>query len=193
MTGVVLLLILLIIIGVIFFLIRAFTQRSSNQVKNLFPTQSVAPVSTATPSTSAATAPVPALDTRVYNGAGFSFQYPKNWGILTCNNSQNIELDPTSGKDQLNVACHIATKPITLIVGSKLGCGGKNVTLGRIQVSRTKTQTPTWIQYSWCTKTNPILNITHRVSKANLPANSPVDYSIKVEQIIASLRFASGS
>ena len=49
---------------------------------------------------------------------GLTINYPKSWGILTCSNSYNFELDPTNGTDMLNMMCNDAMKPISVIINN---------------------------------------------------------------------------
>lgn len=123
-------------------------------------------------------------DQKIYNGAGFKLSYPKAWGLLSCTNSSNIELDPANGAD-LKVSCSTARKPITILVNDNWGCSGESVKIGNITVNRSKQSDGGYTKYQWCTKTVPMLNITHRVS-TNDPASSKTDYSAQIENIIAS-------
>lgn len=132
-------------------------------------------------------------DMKTYNGQSFQLKYPKSWGLLTCSNSSHIELDPTTSQDILNANCIQATKPVTILIDRDTNCGGENITLGNIQAQKRVTKTDAWTQYQWCTKTEPMLNISHRTSSQNLPANSKEDFSRQIEQIISSLTFARGS
>jgi hypothetical protein len=219
-TGIVLFVILLIIFGTIFFLIRSFSQRSNssqtnNNNKSIFPIQTIAssnPFPNLTvPSNNSTASPQPSANpsannqtqnqtasgsTKVYQGSGFAVKYPKDWGLLTCNNSSNFELDPTNPQDQLGVACNRAQKPITVLVGQNSCVGGNIVTLGNIQVRKIvnnsfATAGGSGIEYHWCTQTSPALDITHRVGSGT--AFSTQDYATQVEQIISSISFGQGS
>jgi hypothetical protein len=204
-TGAVLLIILLIIFGTVFFLIRTILKPSkgtptptpSSRV-GLFPTAS--PEATLPGEVSATSTPTPApfninspaTGSELYNGPTFQFQYPKNWSILTCSNSKNLELDPTGNVDQLNVACDVAQKPVTILVGMSSCSGGQVITLGNISVRKVVGPVLTNLggsgtQYHWCTESNPALDITHRVGTGR--AFSATDHATQVEQVISSLKF----
>lgn len=131
-------------------------------------------------------------DKKVYNPGNFQAPYPKNWGILNCTNSANFELDPLSGADS-KIACGIALKPVTVLVDNIEGCDGENVKIGGIDVIKSKAMDGGYTSYRWCTKTNPVLNITHRVSKGGERAVSPNDYSSAIEEMISKLTFVHGS
>ena len=133
-----------------------------------------------------------AASTTLYKGNGFTLRYPKNWGILTCNNSDNFELDPTNPADQIGVTCERALKPITVIVGKKAQCQGDMVTLGNVKVIKSKIMDDNGTDYRWCTQTVPDLDITHRVSKTPSRATSKQDYSAAVEQMISTFTPGSG-
>lgn len=129
---------------------------------------------------------------KVYAGPGFILNYPANWGILTCRNSQNFEFDPLSGVDQLSVVCTVAQKPITIILDNDLqGCSGTRVNIGGVSVLKSTTTGPNFTQHLWCTNTSPILKITNRVGATGYPATSPIDYTPEIENMIASLRFTA--
>lgn len=205
-TGAVLLIILLIIFGTVFFLIRTILKPSGTPNPtptsrvSLFPTASGAPGASLPGETTASPAPfnstnqpAPASGLETFNGPVFQMQYPNSWGILTCNNSRNVELDPTSTVDQLNIACNYAQKPVTILVGQNTCVGGQIVSLGSVQVRKIVGPILTDTggsgnQYHWCTQTSPALDITHRVGTGR--AFSASDYSSQVEQVISSLKFA---
>jgi hypothetical protein len=129
-----------------------------------------------------------------YTGNGFHISYPTNWGVLTCNNSLNLEsfeLDPLNSTNQLNVRCVEAIKPVTVLVKQNNNCAGvigHSATIGSIEVVKSITKTATGTNYRWCTKTVPSLDITHRVSSESKAAYSTKDYSFDVEQMISTFK-----
>lgn len=131
-------------------------------------------------------------DKKIYNSGSFQLIYPKNWGILTCNNSKNIELDPLSSSDN-KITCESAVKPITVLLDNINGCEGENKKIGNTWVVKSKKVDGGYTLYRWCTKTDPVLNITHRVSKGGEKAVSPDDYSGQIEEMILKLTFVRGS
>ncbi len=131
-------------------------------------------------------------DKKVFNGGAFQFVYPKDWGILACDNSQNIELDPTNSADS-KIACGTAAKPITVLVGDVTGCEGQTAKVGNIDVVKSQETEGSYTKYQWCTKTTPVFNITHRVSEAGERATSKQDFSKQIEEMIANLSFSRGS
>jgi hypothetical protein len=206
-TGAVLLIILLIIFGTVFFLIRTILNRpSGTPTPTPLPTNRVGLFPFETPTSSPVGSPIPGEidvnpqqgtevsdDLKTYNGPVFQMKYPKNWGLLTCNNSRNIELDPVSGTDQINIGCDVAQKAVTIMVGQNTCVGGEVIALGGIQVRKVTGPVRTNFagsghQYHWCTLTPTALDITHRVGTGR--AFSAEDYSKQVEQVISSLRFA---
>lgn len=212
-TALVLIFIIAVIVGTIVFLVRGARSRTAGnnttvpQVTEI-PTFSPAPESIEAPSTGnvPAQTPAPAEDDsnkggtppnqqnlKTYNGASFSIKYPSNWGMLTCSNSQNIEFDPTSPTDQLNVRCDVALKPVTLLVGTNPTCEGQSVKLGNVEVVKSVTQTSTGKNYRWCSKTLPTLDITHRVSSTPSRATSTQDYSSQIEDMIKTFKPGAGS
>lgn len=194
-TGSVLLVLLAIISGTIFYFAKGFQNRKTgNQPNAAKPSASV----TAKPSLS----PLPDSQqtvggmpgTKIYQGAGFQFFYPEKWGLLTCSNSQNIELDPANSTDFKNAKCEVAQKPVTVLVGST-NCNkdsAETITLGGVPVIRSKTSTTGYTKYRWCI-VRPALDITHRVSSDNSPATSKDDFSAQVEEMISKMRFGIGS
>jgi hypothetical protein len=133
-----------------------------------------------------------APDKKFYDGTEFQLTYPKNWGLLKCSNSKNVEFD-TSGPADSDIVCDIATKPVTVVVGDVNGCEGETVKLGNVNVVKAQETQNGDIYYQWCTKTTPVLNITHRVSQQNKRGFSPQDFSKQVEEIISNLSFTRGS
>lgn len=120
---------------------------------------------------------------KVYNSGDFQLSYPKNWGILMCTNSKNIELDPNNNADS-KIACGTAIKPVTVLVSDIKGCEGGSIKIGNVDVIKSKKTLEDYAVYRWCTKTTPSLNITHRVSKTRERATSKEDYSKEVEEMI---------
>lgn len=134
----------------------------------------------------------PPADKKIYNSGTLQVRYPNKWGILTCTNSLHFELDPLSGADS-KVACDSAAKPITVQVDNISGCEGENIKIGNIEVVKSKEVDGGYTAYRWCVKTDPVLNITHRVSKGRERAVSPNDYSSQIEEMISKLTFVRGS
>lgn len=200
-TAVVTLFILGLIVALVLFLVRFVqnrqkTQTGSNITVKTTPSPSAFPNSS-NPNLNQSTSPATGgsnLDqnSNLYSGGGFTFKYPKNWGLLTCNNSQNIELDPGSSTDMLKFPCERAIKSVTVLVGTNPSCNGDIVNLGNIRAVKSKLIDDNGVDYRWCTNTNPTLDITHRYSKTPSRATSLQDYSAQVEEIIKSLTFGSG-
>src|SRR3989344_6814949 len=190
-------LVLALIIGVIIYLIRFILNRPSNpgQTPEPEPTieESTQPNPSKTPRSSASPRPsgtaTPNTGLTVYKGEGFEISYPRNWGILTCSNSQNIEFDPNSSQDQLKVYCDVAQKPITVLVNSNTCSGGENGSKGGINFVKTKKQTAQFLSYKWCLKTTPALEVSHRVSDSGGRATSKQDFSAQIEELISRIKF----
>lgn len=128
-------------------------------------------------------------ENKIYRGQGFSLSYPKKWGLLTCGNSANFELDPVNGNDVSNIACDFAVKPITFLVVDKLNCQGETVKVGNHQVIRSKINTNSETNYRWCLALpGKDLDISHRVSPSGSRATSKEDFSSQVEEIIRNLQ-----
>lgn len=194
-TALVGLVVLAIIIGSIYYLIQFIRNRNTTNVANNQITASATPSpvgDVAVNVNQGNTAPISG-DLKSFNEGDFQIAYPKNWGVLTCSNSSNVELDPTNGQDNLKIACSTAVKPVTIIKDAT-GCpNGELIDLGTFKVSRTKATEGGYTRYEWCTKTVPALYITHRVSDDNSPATSKEDFSKQVEDMIAKLSFVRGS
>ncbi len=128
-------------------------------------------------------------DTKSYQGRNFVFHYPKNWGIVTCNDTQNIEFDPYNKNDLKNFACDVAIKPITIIVGKEpFVCPGENLKIGNSNVVVSKTETANWVKNRWCVNKDGVnLDITNRVAPTGLQGTGKDDFSKQIEQIINSL------
>ena len=126
---------------------------------------------------------------KILDAANFKLSYPKNWGLLTCSNSKSLEFDPKNSADSKTV-CNYSVKPITVLVGDVSGCVGEVVNIGNVAVTKSKKSDGGYSKYQWCTKTTPLLNITHRVSTGNDPASSKEDYSKQIEEMIGKLTFS---
>jgi len=125
---------------------------------------------------------------KIFDTGNFKLSYPKSWGLLTCANSNNLELDPKNSADSKTV-CNYSVKPITVLVEDVSGCAGEVVNIGNIAVTKSKQGDSGYTKYQWCTKTAPVLNITHRVSTGNDPASLREDYSKQIEEMIGKLTF----
>lgn len=183
-TGILILILVAIMFGVVYYLVKLFQNMRSpsntqNTNKQVTTTASPSPAGTV-------------QDTKFYNAQGFSLYYPKNWGLLTCNNSQNFELDPQTSQDQQGVACEYALKPVTVIAGSGNCAGGQNITIGNRAVVKVKKQTATGTSYKWCTQ-SPQLEISHRVSSSGSRATTKTDYSAQIERMIQTLSAAAAT
>lgn len=146
------------------------------------------PVSAASPAVSQGTDNQPASTLKAYIGQGFSVLYPANWGLLTCSNSNNFELDPQNLADTKNFTCDRAVKPVTVLVGGQLNCEGETVKIGSYQVVKSKVAQEGSVNYRWClTAAGKNFDITHRVSRISSPAVSKDDLSAQVEQAIGNI------
>lgn len=199
-TAVVTLFILGLIVALVLFLVRFVQNRQKTQTGSNI-TVKVTPSPSGFPNSSSSGLPRTSgfsqgdnqnLNTNLYVGKGFSIKYPKNWGLLTCNNSQNFELDPGNSADSLKFPCEGALKSVTVLVGTSPNCQGDSVTLGGVQAVKSKLIDDSGVDYRWCTKTNPTLDISHRYSKTPSRATSTQDYSVQVEDVIKSLTLGSG-
>ncbi len=194
-----------IIFGIIFSLYRLIRSRQASTVISRDTTLSQlvsSPVPqtgganpSPTPLVSFSSAPAIPSNTKSYNLGGLQISYPKEWGILTCRNSQNIELDPTNGVDQLNLTCDRAVKPITIQTSFLTGCpNGQTVNLGGQVVAKVISTSSSGTDYKWCVNSPLRMEITHRVSQTDLrSAFSKTDYSQQIEQLISSFRMGGGS
>ncbi|MBI2022201.1 hypothetical protein HYS93_04990 [Candidatus Daviesbacteria bacterium] len=183
-TGIVLVVILTIIIGSIYFVFQMFQGKKVTKA-SVAPSASVAPIKVAESTPSASARPSTPPNTKSYKINSLQIHYPKSWGLLTCRNSKNIEFDPTNSTDQLNVLCDVALKPITILVGSS-NCQGQTIDLSGVSVVKSKTTSSNGVSYKWCTKTNPALEISHRVSSTGSRAASIQDFSAQIEQMIVN-------
>lgn len=146
------------------------------------------PVSSASAAASPEGVNQPASNLKAYVGQGFSILYPANWGLLTCGNSQSIELDPLNSADNKNFACDRAVKPVTVLVGQPLNCQGETVKIGNHQVRKSKVAQEGATDYRWCLSVGgKTFDITHRVSPMSSPAASKDDFSAQVEQVIGNI------
>lgn len=128
-------------------------------------------------------------DFKTFIGQGFSLDYPSGWGILTCGNSANFELDPISGGDLKNIACDRAIKPVTVLLANRLSCTGETVKIGDKQVVKSKVENNGDINYRWCFSMGNIgLDITHRISQSGSRATSKDDFSSQIEQLINTFK-----
>jgi hypothetical protein len=193
-TALVGLVVLAIIVGSIYYLIQFIRNRNTTNVANNQVEVSASPVASGGVIVSQGeNTNQPTGDDKSYNAGDFQIAYPKNWGVLTCSNSSNIELDPTNGQDNLKVACSTAVKPVTIIKDATGCANGEMIDVGSFKVVRTKATEGGYTRYEWCTKTVPALYITHRVSNDGSPATSKDDFSKQVEDLIMKLTFARGS
>lgn len=172
--GGIILFVLVVILGTIFYL---KSNTNNRQSLNETPAPQPSEQSQFTP-----------LDNKVYKDLGFDLYYPASWGLLTCNDSKNIEFNPENRTDQIGVSCNYAVKPITVLVGEGFPCQGEMAKLGSLDVVRLKKAQDGYISYEWCVKSKPELNITHRVSETEAPASSKNDFSAQIEQIISGIR-----
>lgn len=194
-TGAVLLIILALVISLIFFLARFISsRRQSSNVPQISSTATTVPSPTAqgTGQTSGSTQ-TQQPNTKSFQGSGFFLKYPQNWGLLTCNNSQNFEFDPANSQDQKGVTCDRAVKPITFLATDNLICQGEGTTIGNLRVIRLVEGTKgAEASYRWCI-VNPNgvdIDITHRVSNSGKPSSSKEDYAASIEQIIQTINFS---
>lgn len=141
----------------------------------------------ATPTAAGSAAPT-LSDGKIFKGQGFSLNFPNNWGLLTCGNSNNFEFDPKGG-EMKDVVCGRALKPVTFVIVEKLNCSGEPIKLGNNHATKTKTLSENGdVSYRWCTMVGNIsFDITHRVSESGGRATSQNDFSKEVEKIIASI------
>lgn len=192
-TGAVLLLILALIIAAIFYLIRFIQGRQAGiTATNTQNSINFSPSPEADGVISNGSAPVNQGDFKTYNGTGFQLSYAKNWGILTCSNSQNVEFDPTNGTDQLKVACDYAQKPITVIVGAQ--CEGQTTQIGTMQVVKSQKQLSQGTEKAWCVKTGGSnLLFTNRVSGNEVRGYGKEDQTSAIEQMISRIKVGNAS
>ncbi len=175
-------LILSVIFGTIYYLTRGFRHSITQGTKSPAPiqqrnTQTPKPQDTSN-------------DTVTYQGEGFNLSYPKNWGLITCNNSKNFEFDPYNpGKK--TISCDRAQKPTTFLVNSGLSCqGGEVVKIGNYSVRKTKQQYRDWQTNQWCLETSgKTFDITNRVSSSGAVGTGKDDFSSEIEKIISSISF----
>lgn len=197
--GAVALVILVSIVGVIAYLGKASRGKTVTQETNSNSLSNLPVITATTSGESSADNPQNITNTlpsdfKAYQGSGFNLNYSKSWGLLTCNNSQNFELDPTNGVDVKNLACDYAIKPITVLVTSRATCSGDTVRLGNNDVKKTKTTDGSGdTNYRWCLNVGGKgIDITHRVSGSGSRATSKDDFSAQIEQAIGTLQAVAG-
>lgn len=175
------------ILGGIFYLLKNAKQLNiNNKVDPLSKLQTISP--SPTPTIPIVQPVVFTEDTKLYQSQDFVLRYPKNWGIVTCNNSQNIEFDPYNKSDLRNYLCDSAFKPITIIVSKQsVSCSGENVPIGNTTVIRSKTETANWTKNRWCiNKNGTSLDITNRIAPTGIRGTGKDDFSKQIEQIIGT-------
>lgn len=183
------LVVLAVTVGTIVYLNKQFQKGNRVVLESPHPQTSSLPTGS-----SPATGSQLGVGVKTYTGTNFKLHYPQNWGLLTCSNSQNFELDPVNSSDSLGVVCNFAQKSITVLVSPSFSnCQGNSTNIATVAVIKSKTTTEGETDYRWCTKQPPFLDITHRVSP-NPPsgAYSKEDYSDQIEQLISSLSPDSG-
>lgn len=158
---------------------------SATPVATFAPTPSPTPLRTP--------APTPTISSsnpemKVYKGQGFAISYPKNWGLLTCTDSNNIEFDPYNPVDQ-NIDCNFALKPITVIVGQTASCPGQMISYGPNGAQKSVRTGSKGLIYRWCSQASPKLDITHRVAPTTQVGYSKDDFSVQIEQMISNINF----
>lgn len=190
----------MIIIGVVVFFVIAMvggimiylggiSQSRSSSTDKETNSLSKLPVITMTPTSTPGLGASQPSNLKTFIGPFFSFNYPPNWGFLTCNNSQNLELDPLNSLDVRRVVCDRAVKPITILMVNRLNCPGETLKLGNYQVIKSKTVLESGIFYHWCLMVGSYgLDITHRVSPSGDRGTSREDFSSQIEQIITTIK-----
>lgn len=129
------------------------------------------------------TTPVNGLG-KTHSVNGTVFSYPTNWGLLTCTNSMNFELDPYSNQNS-KVACDVAKKPITVIVNGPACQGGVIANIEGTQVMRIQKSVENGKVYQWCFNHNGRqYNISHRVSSNGQQGVSVDDFSAQIEEML---------
>jgi len=186
--GAIALIILASLLGSIYYLTKVSkkitpTQNSTDSLSRL-------PVSSVSSSPKTGGSNTADNTTKLFVGQNVLFNYPKNWGLLTCSNSNNFEFDPLNGTDVKNVVCDVAIKPITILVGSNQACDGEKVKIGNLEVTKSKTELGSGdINYRWCVSVgDKNWDITHRVSASGSRATSTEDFSKAVEDLISKLQ-----
>src|SRR6185437_9588408 len=101
--GLVVVLILAIILGTLFYLNKTFhtTPTSTPRLAvsspvPALPSTNHTPAPSSNPVTGNSSVTQVVGNSKSYNGTNFRVTYPSSWGLLTCANSQNFELDPAS-------------------------------------------------------------------------------------------------
>lgn len=124
---------------------------------------------------------------KVFQLGNTVFRFSQNWGLLTCSNSRNFELNPYSTADQ-KISCDVARMPITVVVNNTQGCGGELVDMGGTRVQKSKINNARGTDYRWCLNANGTqYNITHRVSQGGARGTSKEDFSQQIEQMITRI------
>lgn len=173
------------IAGGVVYLVRTPQSRVEAPTETTTDLSSRLPVVSSNPSEAAVTPP-PGM--KIYTGQKFGFNYPEGWGLVTCANSENLELDPANGADAKDIVCDVALKPITVLMADRLSCSGETVTLGGRQVVQSKVSSGGDTNYRWCVAIgDKALDITHRVSLSGSRATSKEDFSVAIEQVIMTI------
>ncbi|MDO8498483.1 MAG: hypothetical protein Q7S44_01735 [bacterium] len=182
------LLILAVTFGVIFYLGKASRNQNVRTEPSLDSLSQLPSLSTS--DNSSGTGNNNTGTTKSFTGEGFTLKYPTSWGLLTCSNSQNFELDPTSSQDIKGVVCDMAVKPVTFLISStRAACQGETVTLGSNQVVKSKITARGDTNYRWCLMVgSKSFDVTHRVSPSGSRATSKDDFSSQIEEVIKSLQ-----
>lgn len=189
--GAIVLLIVIIVLGGFFYLRNLQQNQQSGGTNTLSQLPTISGSGTPGISNQPVTGNTSSANNKIYAGNGFVVSYPSAWGLLTCNNSQNFELDPISSTDHTNVTCDLALKPVTFLVSdTPLNCPGNEVKIGVNNVTKSKTVKQNGdINYRWCLQVGgKSLDITHRVSSTGSQATSKIDYSPQVESVIGNIR-----
>lgn len=196
-TAVVCVVLIAVILSGIFYLLKNSKQIIPSADKNSNPLAKLGVVTNSpTPTSVSNNAPLPvinnqttAINAKTYQGSNFVINYPQKWGIVTCNNSQNLELDPYNSNDLKNYTCDRAIKPITILVSnSALSCPGETVKIGNNMVTKSKTETANWLKNRWCVNKNGVsFDITNRINSQGILGTGKDDFSSEIEKIINSL------
>ncbi len=130
--------------------------------------------------------------TKAFQVDNVTFNYPQNWGVLSCTNSKNFEFDPVNGADS-RIVCDRALKPITVLVDNSLGCAGETVNINGLQVIKSRIENARGVDYRWCfSAQGKSFNLTHRVSGTAGRGLSKDDFSEQIEQVIGSINSSRG-
>ncbi|MDO8570917.1 MAG: hypothetical protein Q7R97_05010 [Candidatus Daviesbacteria bacterium] len=184
------LLILAVVFVSLFYILKSSKITKVTQSANVPNSLSRLPSVATTPSIVSDLSPTPVLSNdKIFKGLGYTLNFPNNWGLLTCNNSNNFEFDP-SGENRKDIVCDSALKPVTFLIVNKLNCSGEPIKLGDNHATKTKTLSDNGdISYRWCSAVRGTnFDISHRVSQDGSRATSKNDFSKEVEQIISSIK-----